>query len=298
MKKYIKSSKANYGGAFDIDPYAFFTKDDIVEFGNKVCEELGEIFYHTFTISDTYIVDYNLLVLDVVDDEGSEFSGQIKIDMRKIRSPRDIEKYQLDMVSQINSQAREYYSSIESATNTANIPAAPGISEIQKDNIEAGYDEPLNPYDSYDPGDGSDVEDAITEYIEIDLDVIIDVDSNGSWDYESESDGNYDYSWAACPDTSDGVWRSEEDGVRLGQSVDMVEYIDKILQPYIADLKPGKYRLTGLATLAFDISDVQADYEYYEDGSYDRTAYIDNASVSLSFPNSSLTDITFTPVNK
>lgn len=296
MKKYIKSARRNYGGAFDISPHMFFTKEDIVNFGNKVCEELGEIFYHTFNILDVYIVDYNRLVLDVIDDEGSEFSGQVKIDMRRIRSHRDIEKYQLDMVSQINSQAREYYASIESATNTATIPAAPGISTIQKDNIEAGYNEPPNPYDTYEPEEGPDVEDTVTESIEIDLNVIIDVDSNGSWDYEGESDGNYDYSWAACPDTTDGVWRSEEDGITLGEPADMVEYIDALLQSYTADLKPGKYRLTGLATLAFDISDVQADYDYYEDGSYDRTAYTDNASVSLSFPNSFLTDITFTPV--
>lgn len=85
----IKS--ASYGGAFDIEDDQYFTKDEIVEFGNTVCDHLNETFYDTYEVSDVYMETPKKLVLTVVQkSDESEFTATTNIDMRKIKRPSDL----------------------------------------------------------------------------------------------------------------------------------------------------------------------------------------------------------------
>ena len=85
------SSSASYGGAFDIEDDQHFTKDEIVEFGNTVCDHLNETFYDTYYVSDVYMENPKKLVLTVVQaSDKSEFTATVDIDMRKIKKPSDL----------------------------------------------------------------------------------------------------------------------------------------------------------------------------------------------------------------
>lgn len=88
----------DYGGAYDIDPHEYFTRDDLIEFGDLVCDHLNEIYYDKFSVSNIEINDNEITLTVIRDSDESEFSDVIKIDMRRIRKPSDIEKYAGDIV--------------------------------------------------------------------------------------------------------------------------------------------------------------------------------------------------------
>lgn len=91
-----KVEGANYGGAYDIDPEMFFTKEDIMEFGNAVCEKLTEKFDKPFDIADTYIELPQKLSLFVSDPDWNEYSCSVPLDMRRIKIPADLTRKYLD----------------------------------------------------------------------------------------------------------------------------------------------------------------------------------------------------------
>lgn len=106
----IKAAR-DYGGAFDIDPYEYFTKDEILEFADECVEELNmqiDDSYGEFYVEDTYIVDYSRLVVDVTNYE-YEISAQVDLDMRRIRKPSDIYKYKESIVSQLAADLDDQY---------------------------------------------------------------------------------------------------------------------------------------------------------------------------------------------
>ena len=111
--------EANYGGAFDIEDDQYFTREDIIDFGNKVCEILGEIYPDTFDISDTYIYDNNILFLEVTSKQGNEGSANFKIDMRKIKKPSDLLKFADEMAFYLRQDLEELYTNNSIFTESA-----------------------------------------------------------------------------------------------------------------------------------------------------------------------------------
>lgn len=107
---------ASYGGAFDIEDDQYFTKDDIVEFGNHVCDHLNETFNDTYDIADVYMETPKKLVLTVMQkSDGSEFSAEVDIDMRRIRKPSDLVKsYWGDVVYALRQEIEAYNNEINS----------------------------------------------------------------------------------------------------------------------------------------------------------------------------------------
>lgn len=107
----IKS--ADYGGAYDIDPKMFWTTDDIVEFGYDVEEKLiamPDMQKYDLRFTDAYIVDYNRLVVDFEDKDGNSFASNTRIDMRRIRTPRDlIKKYAAAAATEIRNDVEDFY---------------------------------------------------------------------------------------------------------------------------------------------------------------------------------------------
>ena len=102
-----KLEEASYGGAFDIEDDAFFTREELNDFGYTVCEHLNETFFHKYELQEIYLTK-GLLEITVVDEEGTEFTTEARIDMRKITKPRDLEKYMGNVVYELQQQIKEY----------------------------------------------------------------------------------------------------------------------------------------------------------------------------------------------
>lgn len=150
-----------------------------------------------------------------------------------------------------------------------------------------------NPYDTYEPEESSFIDVDETTEVEIKINAEINVDADGYYDYTDT-----EYSWAKDPSTSSGDWYSDEYNVYLGNATDMVEYIDEMLSdvsnfPEVS----GKYKVTGVATLVFNITGVEEDRSYFDNGNdYDSEIYTDDAEVNYDKKSSSITDIKFTRI--
>ena len=93
--------KASYGGAWDIDPDSFWTRDDLNELADATIElmmnELNQYADPEFApdvlqTSEIYLEDDNKTITMTVQVPytGDEWTASNRIDMRKIRSPRDL----------------------------------------------------------------------------------------------------------------------------------------------------------------------------------------------------------------
>lgn len=105
-----KVNAANYGGAYDILPDQYFTREDIVDFGEHVCDHLNESYDDVYDIYNVEMLSPTKLHLTVYQkSDEAEFDCTINIDMRKIRKPRDLrEKYTTEAVVSLMSQIDEY----------------------------------------------------------------------------------------------------------------------------------------------------------------------------------------------
>lgn len=99
----IEASR-DYGGAFDIDPRAYFTSEDIYEFADNVLDYIYEQYNVTLNLADAYTdfdeKDREMIHMAAENDDVFG-DGWITIDMRKIHSPRDLQKYVPEMAYQI-----------------------------------------------------------------------------------------------------------------------------------------------------------------------------------------------------
>lgn len=86
---YDEIYSANYGGAYDVDPEQYFTREDLVEFADDVVDRLNVISYSKFDYTEVYLEPGNDLELTIA---WSDYEDTIKehIDMRKIRKPSDL----------------------------------------------------------------------------------------------------------------------------------------------------------------------------------------------------------------
>lgn len=103
-------NEADYGGAYDIENDMFFTKEDIVEFAEEVCEYLGDIFGYQYDINNVYMDGPRKLYINIYDNNYIEVESTFNIDMRKIRKPSDLSKvYGLNVENWFQKAfAREY----------------------------------------------------------------------------------------------------------------------------------------------------------------------------------------------
>ena len=105
-----KLKEANYGGAYDIDPEMFFTKEELLEFGQYVAEEFNKITRDNADLSDIYFSDEsfdNRLCIELEDAE-SMYDTCFFIDMRRIRLPKDIYKYTDKVLHDLTKQYSDY----------------------------------------------------------------------------------------------------------------------------------------------------------------------------------------------
>ena len=123
-QKIIAADLPDYGGAFDIDPHDFWTKEDCMELADEVENILNDdpqVWEPPVKYTDVYETDYNTIIVEVEDNQGNEFSGHAKIDMRRIRTPHDlITKYARPIADDIIQDMNNLYpfeDEIESSIN-------------------------------------------------------------------------------------------------------------------------------------------------------------------------------------
>lgn len=121
--------KKDYGGAFDVEPDMFFTKDDLIELTDEVLDHIQETFSGTFRLEDAYIEgDDNQDVVVEVEyvESGCVYRTIQHIDMRKIRKPSDLaDRYSLSIAGKLISQ-------MKADAQAQNIDVS-GSESIQKD---------------------------------------------------------------------------------------------------------------------------------------------------------------------
>lgn len=103
MKRYIKSNieSASYGGVYDILDEYYFTRDDLIDFGEEVIVQLENFEPGNYFINDLYMVDSKTIYIEVYcRDREVYIDKTIHIDMRKINKPSDLNKY----VNQISNE--------------------------------------------------------------------------------------------------------------------------------------------------------------------------------------------------
>lgn len=128
---------ANYGGAFDIDPNQYFTKEEIVELGDNVCELLNDIYIQDFNLSDVYMDDEgrNIVTVFVTCNEtGEEFNTSCKIDLRKIRKPSDINRFASVIAQKFTEQINEldWYDSSDTISSSTDVEGAVALGTVLK----------------------------------------------------------------------------------------------------------------------------------------------------------------------
>lgn len=106
--------EASYGGAYDIEDDMFFTKEELMEFGYDLAEQFSTWADDSCELSDLYMTSPVDLVMEVAESDGAEHQAKVKIDMRKIRLPKDIEKYTDIILKQWKDSYNEYHDYDES----------------------------------------------------------------------------------------------------------------------------------------------------------------------------------------
>lgn len=97
--------EASYGGAYDIADDQYFTKEELVEFGEDVVDNLNELGSGKVQLQSIYI-DNNVIDI-IIDWDGNEVSAQQPVDMRRIRTPKDLMKYRVPVISKMKPELKE-----------------------------------------------------------------------------------------------------------------------------------------------------------------------------------------------
>lgn len=85
MKRYIKSAK-DYGGAYDINPQALFSGEEIRDLAYEVCDIINSRYNSNFEITDIdYTPEDNKIYIEIMNSGGYTYGATFRIDMRKFR---------------------------------------------------------------------------------------------------------------------------------------------------------------------------------------------------------------------
>ena len=85
---------ADYGGAYDISPDQYFTRDDIMEFAYELADKLSSLYNDKIEIYDVDMKTPQDLYVELSAQDGAyQMAQTLHIDMRKIKKPSDLMKY-------------------------------------------------------------------------------------------------------------------------------------------------------------------------------------------------------------
>lgn len=103
----IKS--ASYGGAYDVLDEYYFTRDDLVDFGEEVVTQLEAIEPGDYFVNDLYMIDPKTIHIEVYCRNKEAYSDKnVAIDMRRIKKPADLNKYAYRVATDMYDEFSEY----------------------------------------------------------------------------------------------------------------------------------------------------------------------------------------------
>ena len=120
--------EASYGGAYDIGEDDYFTKEELVEFGDAVADEYNKRNYDgnvTYELSSIYLDPSednksSKQILEItLGNVDSEIVSKVQIDMRRIKRPSDIYKYMDRIYEDLKKEDWLLEDVIESSTNVS-----------------------------------------------------------------------------------------------------------------------------------------------------------------------------------
>lgn len=242
-------------------------------------EEAVDIFYEeypaTVELTDEQDEEYDTLYRAYVRETGVLYSvkpGVVYIDINWDSS---------DILQALEETAEAI--GIEHYPDPLDVDASKSIQGDAFSSLENQY---LSPPEYDDPIEHEDSQ----ELIEVELDQMITVDVDGNYEWDDDT-----YVWAS-PDRSNEEWRSE-DGVYIDDKVGVVEHIDDLIIPNVPT-RPGKYRVTGLAQLIYDVSGIQEYRTNYGPDDYESDLDTDHAVVAFNFSQSTVENLKITPVRR
>lgn len=242
-------------------------------------EEAVDIFYEeypaTVELTDEQDEEYDTLYRAYVRETGVLYSvkpGVVYIDINWDSS---------DILQALEETAEAI--GIEHYPDPLDVDASKSIQGDAFSSLENQY---LSPPEYDDPIEHEDSQ----ELIEVELDQVITVDVDGNYEWDDDT-----YVWAS-PDRSNEEWRSE-DGVYIDDKVGVVEHIDDLIIPNVPT-RPGKYRVTGLAQLIYDVSGIQEYRTNYGPDDYEYDLDTDHAVVAFNFSQSTVENLKITPVRR
>lgn len=185
--KNIKISKvikeAHYGGAYDIADEAYFTKEDLVEFAEDVIDAIDRQYDLKFDINELELYK-GVLYLGLVSENGVEMFHEQRINMRKIKQPKDLNRYLDEFITAFKFQIDDNASYLYEDTYNSN---EFDTDEYDDDNevtagktfIESGYEykwlEKVGAtvhldFDNWAVWSAENLDDDVTEYFVVDED--------------------------------------------------------------------------------------------------------------------------------
>lgn len=149
-------NEASVKEVFSYEDDEFFTREEVDDFAEKVCDHVNETFNEVFKVQESYITNNEIEVVVYNDDLG-EFTGKKKVDMRRIRKPSDLDKYVLDIAASIIADIKKAKGIDESLTEDEDDDEPYSYEETEaelqsltqnwtreKDQLKCGYDEEKN----------------------------------------------------------------------------------------------------------------------------------------------------------
>lgn len=105
----------DYGGAYDIDPEMYWTKDDVLALMDAI-NELSE----DITVTSLYITRSNIIEMEYTDSHENEYELQevIKIDLRKAGTCKELcDKYASVLCNAAEKELHEIEAELEAERN-------------------------------------------------------------------------------------------------------------------------------------------------------------------------------------
>lgn len=273
---YIRDKTQNvqsstYGGAYDLDDDMFFTKEEVDEWAYDIVDEFNNRNDENYRLEDIYFNDAKNATIEIGNSDYTLIAN-VNIDMRKIRSPRDINKYSEQVLEKLQQQYNDNSINIEMSTN---IKAA-----HEYDVPDHDLDDNFKEYDK--------VED-VKDTIHVNLDnVIIIVDDDGFLDYEDQ-----ETPWAFDID----AYSEEYPEIELDDGGGISENVINLIESYLP-AEPGRYAISCQIDLVYQITGVESELKGLykdEDGKVDEDVeiYTDNASVEFLYRDSTVDDFEY-----
>lgn len=94
-------NEVDYGGAYDINPEEYFTKEDYMELLDEVVDKIKQDTEIDFDIEDFWVDDEGVHISLQDREEETVTYADFQIDMRRIRKPKDLLKYTDEVVKQL-----------------------------------------------------------------------------------------------------------------------------------------------------------------------------------------------------